>query len=82
MSAGESAVTLSSRSWGREQRAAAIRDVGRDITMASILCKTHFDRHTIARVNNALMVVLFGSGFFACMIGASVYDVGRLFSAW
>ncbi len=50
--------------------------------MASILRNIHFDRHTIARLNSALMVLLFGSGLFACMIGASVYDVGRLFSAW
>lgn len=50
--------------------------------MTSILGKAHFDRHTVARFNNALMVALVGSGLFACMIGASVYDVGRLFSAW
>jgi hypothetical protein len=47
-----------------------------------ILRDFHFDRHTIARLNNAFMVGLFGCGLFACMIGASVYDVGRLFSAW
>jgi hypothetical protein len=50
--------------------------------MANILRRTSFDRHIIARLNSALMLVLFGSGLFACMIGASVYDVGRLFSAW
>jgi hypothetical protein len=50
--------------------------------MARIRRKAHFDRPTIARLNNALMIALFGSGLLACMIGASVYDVGRLFSAW
>ena len=50
--------------------------------MTSMLDKAHFDRLTITRINNALMFTLFGSGLFACMIGASVYDVGRLFSAW
>jgi hypothetical protein len=50
--------------------------------MASILHKAHFDRLTITRINNALMLALFGTGLFACMIGASVYDIGRLFSAW
>ncbi len=50
--------------------------------MTSILHRAHFDRLTIARINNALMLALFGGGLFACMIGASVYDVGRLFSAW
>lgn len=50
--------------------------------MTSILHKAHLDRHTVARINNAPMLALFGSGLFACMFGASVYDVGRLFSAW
>ncbi len=50
--------------------------------MARILRHTHFDRHTIARLNDAIMFALFGSGLIACMLGASVYDVGRLFSAW
>jgi len=67
---------------GREQRFTAAGTSADDITMASILRNIHFDRQTIARLNNAFMVVLFGSGLFACMIGASVYDVGRLFSAW
>ena len=44
--------------------------------------RIHFHRHTIARINNAIMFGLFGCGLFACMIGASVYDVGRLFAAW
>ena len=50
--------------------------------MARILRNIHFDRHTIACLNNAIMFGLFGCGLFACMIGASVYDVGRLFAAW
>jgi hypothetical protein len=62
--------------------AAAAGTSAGDITLTSILRKAHFDRHTIARLNNALMLALFGSGLFACMIGASVYDVGRLLSAW
>ena len=50
--------------------------------MTRLLHSIHLNRHTIARINNAMMLGLFGSGLFACMIGASVYDVGRLFSAW
>jgi hypothetical protein len=50
--------------------------------MARIVRAIHVDRHTLARVNNAIMIGLFGSALAACMIGASVYDVGRLFSAW
>jgi hypothetical protein len=51
--------------------------------MAHCLGKIHgFDRHTLARVNSAIMLGLVGSGLLACAIGAFAYDVGRLFSAW
>lgn len=39
-------------------------------------------RQVLARVNAAIMLGLVGSGLLACMLGASVYDLGRLFSAW
>jgi hypothetical protein len=54
----------------------------KDTTMTRLLRRIHFNRRTVARLNNAIMVGLFGCGLFACMIGASVYDIGRLFSAW
>jgi hypothetical protein len=50
--------------------------------MARIPHNFHVDRHTLARLSNAMMLGLFGGALAACMIGASVYDVGRLFSAW
>jgi hypothetical protein len=51
--------------------------------MGCILGKTHlFDRQHIARLNAAIMLGLVGSGLAACAVGAIVYDVGRLFSAW
>ena len=51
--------------------------------MVHNLDKAHFARRqTFARVNATIMLGLVGSGFLACMIGASVYDFGRLFSAW
>lgn len=51
--------------------------------MVHILGKAHFDcRQTLARLNAAIVLGLVGSGLLACMLGASVYDVGRLFSAW
>lgn len=51
--------------------------------MAHILEKAHFvDRKTLARLNGAILLGLVGGGLAACMIGAFVYDVGRLFSAW
>jgi hypothetical protein len=51
--------------------------------MAHCLGKIYgIDRHLLARVNSAIMLGLVGSGLLACAIGAFVYDVGRLFSAW
>jgi hypothetical protein len=51
--------------------------------MIHILGKEHFDcRQAIARLNAAIVLGLVGSGLLACMLGASVYDAFRLFSAW
>jgi hypothetical protein len=51
--------------------------------MAHLVDKAHgFDKHTLARVNAALMLGLIGTGLAACAFGAIVFDVGRLFSAW
>ncbi|MGH6673047.1 MAG: hypothetical protein ACRECE_05255 [Xanthobacteraceae bacterium] len=47
------------------------------------LVRVHFlDRKTVARINAAILLGLVVSGLAACMLGASVYDIGRLFSAW
>jgi len=52
-------------------------------TAKMVLHKAHFlDRRTLARLN---AVIAFGpvfSGLMACMLGALVYDIGRLFSVW
>jgi hypothetical protein len=51
--------------------------------MAHLFEKAHFvDRQTLARLNAALMLGVIGSGLVACALGAIVYDIGRLFSAW
>ncbi|MGB6535405.1 MAG: hypothetical protein WBF58_05515 [Xanthobacteraceae bacterium] len=51
--------------------------------MVHILGRIHLlDRHTLGRLNRAIMLGFFGCGLLACAAGASVYDVGRLFSAW
>jgi hypothetical protein len=51
--------------------------------MAHLVGKLHFvDRHTLARLNTAIMLGLIGSGLAACIVGAFIYDVGRLFSGW
>jgi hypothetical protein len=50
--------------------------------MAHLADKAHFDRHTLARVNSAILLVLIGGGLLVCVLGAVVYDLGRLLSAW
>lgn len=50
--------------------------------MAHLADKTYFDKHTLARVNSAIMVGLIGGGLLVCVLGAVVYDFGRLVSAW
>ena len=55
--------------------------------MAHLVDKAHcighgFDKHTLARLNTAIMLGLIGTGLAACVFGAVVYDVGHLFSAW
>jgi hypothetical protein len=51
--------------------------------MAHLVDKAHFvDKHTLARVNTAVMLGLIGTGLAACVFGAVVYDLSHLFSAW
>ncbi len=50
--------------------------------MAHLADKAHFDRHTLARVNSAIMLGLIGGGLLVCVLGAAVYDLDRLFSSW
>jgi hypothetical protein len=40
------------------------------------------DKQTLGRVNSAVMFGLIGAGMATCVLGATVYDVGRLFSIW
>ena len=50
--------------------------------MAQLCAKTHLDRQSIARFNQAVVLGLIGSGLAACVIGALAFDVGRWFFAW
>ena len=55
--------------------------------MAHLVDKAHcighgFDKHTLARLNTAIMLGLIGTGLATCVFGAVVYDLGRLFAAW
>ena len=48
-----------------------------------VLHRAHFlDRRTLARLNAAIAFGPVFSGLMACMLGALVYDIGRLFSVW
>jgi hypothetical protein len=51
--------------------------------MAHLVDKIHFvDKHTLARVNTALMLGMIGTGLAACVFGAVVYDLAHLFATW
>jgi hypothetical protein len=51
--------------------------------MAHLVDKAHFvDKQTLDRLNSAIVLGLIGTGLAACVLGAFIYDVGRLFSAW
>jgi hypothetical protein len=43
--------------------------------------KVHFVK-ALDRVESALVLSLIGGGLLACALGAVVYDLGRLISAW
>jgi hypothetical protein len=52
-------------------------------SMIHLAGKSHFvGKQSLDRVNSAIMLVLVGSGLAACVIGASIYDIGRWFSLW
>lgn len=45
--------------------------------------KIHFaNKETLDRVESAIVLGLVGSGLAACVIGAVIYDFGRVFSIW
>ena len=51
--------------------------------MAHLVEKGHFvDKQTLDRLETVAMLGIVGSGLTACVIGAAIYDIGRLFSIW
>lgn len=40
------------------------------------------EKRTFFRANIALLLTVVWGGLAACALGAVVYDIGRLFSAW
>jgi hypothetical protein len=37
---------------------------------------------TMDRVESGLLLLLIGGGLALCVLGATVYDIGRVFSVW
>ena len=52
------------------------------IAMAHFADKLHVDKQKIDRVKSAVLLALIGSGLGLCVLGAAVYDIGRVFSVW
>jgi hypothetical protein len=50
--------------------------------MAHFADKLHVDKQKIDRVESAVLLALIGSGLGLCVLGAAVYDIGRVFSVW
>ena len=46
------------------------------------LDQLHIDKQIIDRVESAVLLSFIGSGLMVCVLGASVFDFGRLFSIW
>ena len=52
------------------------------ITMAHFDDKLHVDKQMIDHVESGVLLFLIGGGLAFCVVGASVYDIGRAFSIW
>jgi hypothetical protein len=50
--------------------------------MASFADKFYFDKQKIDGVESAVLLTIIFGGLALCVLGASVYDFGRLFSIW
>jgi hypothetical protein len=42
----------------------------------------HFDKQMIDRMESVVLLSVIGTGLVICVLGATVYDVGRAFSVW
>ena len=50
--------------------------------MAHFAAKLHVDKQSIDRAESVVLLSLIGSGLGICVLGAAVYDIGRVFSVW
>jgi hypothetical protein len=44
--------------------------------------KLHIDKQKIERVESVVLLSLIGCGLAFCVLGAAVFDIGRMFSVW
>jgi hypothetical protein len=42
----------------------------------------HVDKQKIERVESAMLLSMIVGGLALCVLGASIYDIGRAFSVW
>jgi hypothetical protein len=52
------------------------------LAMAHFADKLHVDKQIIDRVESAMLLSFVGGGLMLCLLGAAVYDFGRVFSVW
>jgi hypothetical protein len=50
--------------------------------MAHFADKLRIDKQKIDRVESVVLLSLIGGGLALCVLGAAVYDIGRVFSVW
>ena len=50
--------------------------------MAHFADKLHVDKQKIDCLESAVLLSLIGSGLGLCVLGAAVYDIGRVFFVW
>ena len=50
--------------------------------MAHFADRLHVDKQKIDRVESAVLLSLIGGGLALCVLGATIYDIGRAFSVW
>lgn len=47
--------------------------------MAHFADKFHVDKHKVDRMESVVLLLLIGGGLALCVVGAAVYDIGRVF---
>jgi hypothetical protein len=50
--------------------------------MTHLADKLHIDKQKIDRVESVVLLCLIGGGLAFCVLGATAYDIGLVFSVW